>query len=84
MLYFNYADDNFICCHSSNVITNLEKVANVMLAWFKQNYIQPNPDKFQISLFHNAVLSSDNSLKVDDTILEHLESVKPFRIVVVT
>jgi len=47
-----------------------------MLTWFKQNYIQPNPDKFQFNLFYNAVQSSDKSMKVGDTILESLESVK--------
>ena len=47
-----------------------------MLTWFKQNYIQPNPDKFQFNLFYNAVQSSDKSMKVGDTILEPLESVK--------
>jgi hypothetical protein len=34
---FNYADDNSICCHGNNVddvITNLEKVSNVMITWF--------------------------------------------------
>ena len=75
----NYADDNSICCHGSNVddvITNLERVSNVMLTWFKQNYIQPNPDKFQFILFHNAVKSSNKSVGVGDTILEKLESVK--------
>ena len=47
-----------------------------MLTWFKQNYIQPNPDKFQFILFHNAVKSSNKSVGVGDTILEKLESVK--------
>jgi hypothetical protein len=68
---FNYADANSVCCHGNNVddvITDLE-------TWFKQNYLQPNPDKFQFILFHNGVESLDKSMKVGDTILPPLESV---------
>ena len=73
---FNYADDNSICCLGSSVddvITNFKKMSNVTLTWFKQNCIHPNPDKFQFILFHSAVLSSNKSMKVGDTILEPLE-----------
>jgi len=79
----NYADDSSICCHGSNVddvITNLEKASNLMLIWFKENYIQPNSDKSEFILFHNAAQSSDKSMKVGDTILEPLELVKLDRV----
>ena len=35
-----------------------------------------NHDKFQFILFHNAVQSSDKSMKIGDTMSEPLESVK--------
>ena len=75
----NYADDNSICCYGTNaddVITNLEKVSNVMFTWFKQNYIQLNLEKFKFILFHNAVQSSNKSIKVGNTIMKPLESVE--------
>ena len=69
---YNYADDKSICCHGSNigdVITNLERVSNVVLTWFKQNYIHPNPDKFRFILFLNAVQYSNTSINVGDSII---------------
>ena len=65
----NYPDDNYICYHGNNVndvITNIEKVSNAMLKWFK----------------HNAVQSSYKSKKVGHTTLEPLESLKPLGIFV--
>jgi len=49
---------------------------SVMLTWFEQNCIYLNLVKFQFNLFHNAVLSSDTSMKVGYTILESSVSVK--------
>jgi hypothetical protein len=48
-----------------------------MLTWFKENYLQLDPDKFQFIWFHNGVESSDKSMKVGDTILQPLEYVLP-------
>ena len=49
---YNYADDNTIMCSSKNicdVINNLEYVSNVMLDWFKANYMQANPEKKSVN-----------------------------------
>ena len=47
---FNYADDNSLVNTSSTLISlqrKLEVSANVAIHWFKINYMQANPEKFQ-------------------------------------
>ena len=54
---YNYADDNSILCEGENVeavSTNIMQVANTMLKWFKDNYLQANPSKFQLIVFDKS------------------------------
>ena len=53
---YNYADDNSIGCSGSSeneVINKLELVSLIMLKWFKSNYLQANPEKFQFIIYGN-------------------------------
>lgn len=64
---FNYADDNTVACHNKDVddVKNgLQNVCGVMLKWFKENYMQANPDKFQFILF-NPGHASPPEIKVN-------------------
>ncbi len=48
---FNYADDNTACCYgdtTADVIQGLEKVASLMITWFKLNEMKVNGNKFQL------------------------------------
>ena len=50
---FNYADDNTITTANNNpdvVIDSLVLDSNVAITWFKNKYMQANPDKFQLLL----------------------------------
>ena len=52
----NYADDTKASCAGDNVdevIAKLQNVASIMLTFFKSNYLQANPDKFQIILYNS-------------------------------
>ena len=51
---YNYADDNTLICSGYNyadvkreLISSVEKV----MGWFKENYMQVNPNKFQCIVF---------------------------------
>ena len=74
---FNYADDNSVACHDVNyegVCKKLEKVSNIMLKWFTDNYMQANPSKFQLILFGSEHL--DSSVVVDDIVIKAERCVK--------
>ena len=40
----------------------MKSVSNTMIEWFKNNYFQANPDKFQAIIFDNK--SSDQSIMI--------------------
>ena len=68
---YNYADDNSIGFSGKNteeVISKLRNVANVMVTWFNDNFLQANPEKFQFIMFNDlnddCVLSINNSVKL--------------------
>ena len=75
---YNYADDNSISCHDKDpyyVKQNLEDALDHAINWFKSNYLQANPGKFQfiyISRSGNAGLT----VRVDDTQITSESSVK--------
>jgi hypothetical protein len=74
---YNYADDNTICVHRDNVsdvLSNIERVSEILLNWFKTNYLQANPEKFQFILLSKDKL--DNGVLVDNTMLRSQECVK--------
>ena len=53
---YNYADDNSIGCGGSSeneFINKLNFVSSIMLKWFKSNYLQANPEKFQFIIYGN-------------------------------
>ncbi len=53
---FNYADDNTIGVMAESVesvLSNLSAACNCMLSWYADNFMQANPDKFQLIIFNN-------------------------------
>lgn len=51
---YNYADDNTICCDGESYEVAYHKLTVVikdMMKWFKENYLQANPTKFQYIVF---------------------------------
>ena len=74
---YNYADDNTICVFGEtieNVIRNAQLATDVMLNWFKNNYLQVNVSKFQFILFHKEML--DQSICINDIVIMSQSSVK--------
>ena len=66
----NYADDNTISCYdkSVDVVTaRLTQVSDVMIQWFKTNFMQANPNKFQLILF--GADHVDKSININDNTL---------------
>ena len=63
---YNYADDNTVSCSGQStdkvVKSEKESVSSVMLQWFKANYLQVNPDKFQLIMFNSK--SNDYVLSI--------------------
>ena len=51
---FNYADDTIILCNLRNydsAYNDLLSSASTMIHWYKMNYMQANPEKFQFIIF---------------------------------
>ena len=51
---FNYADDTSILCNLRNYDSannDLLSSASTMIHWYKMNYMQANPEKFQCIIF---------------------------------
>ena len=74
---YNYADDNTICVYDhniDNVIRNVQLATNVMLKWFKTNYLQAHLSKFQFILFNKEML--DKSICINDVTIKAQNSVK--------
>ena len=66
---YNYADDNSVGCSGNNpeeITNNLKHVVNIMLKWFKDNYLKANPDKFQFILF--SKLRYDCTLSINEQV----------------
>ena len=50
---YNYADDNTLSVHAKILQTmkeTLENAANIGIKWFKDTYMQANPDQFEVML----------------------------------
>ncbi len=74
---YNYADDNSLCCEGNDYESahqNILQNADVMLKWFKDNYLQANPSKFQFIVFEKANIS--RSLMLNDSELMSEKCVK--------
>jgi hypothetical protein len=75
---FNYADDNTVSCYDKDidtVRTSLQRVSDVMLKWFNDNYMQANPDKFQLIIFgasdvtNNSVNINGNNINAEQNVV---------------
>lgn len=44
---YNYADDNTLSYSDVNMGTMLVSESTILINWFKQNWMQTNPDKYQ-------------------------------------
>ena len=74
---YNYADDNSISCEGDDYDSAHQKIlqtSNVMLNWFKENYLQANPSKFQFIVFDKRNMS--RSIQLDDHVLMSEKCVK--------
>ena len=52
----NYADDNSpfeISLTNEQVMNKLEEDAIILIEWFQNNYMKPNPEKWHLLLNHN-------------------------------
>ncbi len=75
---FNYADDNTACCYgncTAQVVQGLEKVASVMITWFKLNEMKVNGNKFQLML-SNRQMAENVSINVDGYVIKSEHVVK--------
>ena len=55
---YNYANDTSAGCSGksvSEVYQNLQNVISILLQWFKLNYLNANPTKFQLIVFNENV-----------------------------
>ena len=64
----NFADDNTpyeVSDSIEDVIYKLEKDAIVLISWFENNYLKPNPEKWHLLLNHkdeNLFISLENEM----------------------
>ena len=76
---FNYADDTSILCKHreyDSAYNDLLSAASTMIHWYKMNYMQANPEKFQFIIFdkerqswslqlnHNVTIQSVSNVKL--------------------
>ena len=76
---FNYADDTSILCKQrdyNSANNDLLSAASTMIHWYKMNYMQANPEKFQFFIFekerqpkttqlnHNVTIQSVSNVKL--------------------
>ena len=67
--FFNFADDNTTSTGSknmSNLIQTLEKGSGAAVAWFNQNKMIVNPDKFQTMLLEKRNENDQSCLKINN------------------
>ena len=70
-LMSNYADDNSpyeFNYTPEEVITQLEEDANVLISWFKNNYLKPNPDKWHLLL---SEIGDDHCVKIGQDLISN-------------
>ena len=77
---FNYADDSSILCKHRDydfAYNDVLSAASTMIHWYKRNYMQTNPEKFQFIIFdkerqpsrtlqlnHNVAIQSVSNVKL--------------------
>ncbi len=82
---FNYADDNTIGVTAESVesvLLNLSAACNSMLSWYADNFMQANPDKFQLIIFNNQ--NTPSCLTINIRVLISEPVVKFFRVLIDT
>ena len=69
---FNYADDNTISCYGSSATEVCDKLIpaiDIVLKWFKLNYMQANPNKFQFIMFgkdaNKIAIDIDEGIRIE-------------------
>ena len=75
---YNYADDNTISSHSTNVncvINNIENASDMCVNWFEHNMMKANPDKFQ-AIFFGKESHLINSIKIGDSEITPTDTIK--------
>ena len=75
---FNYADDNTICSsasHIDDIKVNIEQQAMICNAWFANNYMKVNADKFQAIIFETRNVTNV-CFKIDGQDIEAQDEVK--------
>ena len=76
---YNYADDNTIAYFANSneeVKLKLEYVINKMLNWFHENFLQANPDKFQLVTFNRRHDGNVMNVKVGNVMIKAEPTVK--------
>ena len=77
---YNYADDNCISYSHNNVEcikSVLSDEINSLMAWFKLNSLEANPNKFQSMLISsNAPKDNDLQIEVNDKVITATSTMK--------
>ena len=78
---FNYADDNTLSVSNSSVekvIELLTKDTKNTMKWFADNYMQANPEKFQIMFLkpQRSITELPKQMTIDDVTIKTSEKVK--------
>lgn len=69
---YNYADDNTLSIVANDmclVKSSLEHDAANVIEWFKMNFMEANPNKFQLLFLGRNIQSSDHSINISNNIL---------------
>ncbi len=76
---FHYADDNTIGVMAESVesvLSNLSAACNSMLSWYADNFMQANPDKFQLIIFNNqntpGCITVNNKVLISEPVVKLL------------
>ena len=76
---FNYADDNSLSCHHSDLkslVSNLEMASERALAWFDCNFMKANPDKFNLILLTGRNQHEEVTMQLRNTKITSVDEVK--------
>ncbi len=75
---FNYADGNTLSevYYDINVVNKLEVASCQAVAWFEDNFMQVNVNKFQVSIMSRDPTNTDIALLINNVNLKSAELVK--------
>ena len=72
----NYADDNSpfeIGCNANEVIKKLEEDAIILIQWFTNNFLKPNPSKWHLLL---SDINNEHCIGISNQIISNSETEK--------